>query len=340
MHISMPKGQDYGWGIAGTYLCREAARLPAIDGVTLHCIKGVTLEAHAPEDWNNRNIGYCFFEDNITVLEYTRQAARHWDYIVAGSSWCEYNLRIGGISQTATVLQGIDGDQFYPGPKPAMGDRFVVFSGGKFELRKGQDLVIAAMKIFMQRHDDVVLSCAWHNHWPFSLATMQQSPVITYEHRDLTCHELLSRTLVENGIPLDRVVLHPKLDNSRMRQVYLTSDIGLFPNRCEGGNNMVMCEYMACARPVIASDTTGHGDVIRPDMAFPLSRYHPRYIKHQAEGVWFEPEVEEILALLEYCYTHRSELRRTGMAAAAAMARLTWAESARRFHDIARTVGS
>ena len=335
MRISMPTGQNYGWGIAGSYLGKEIAKLSAINGITLHCIKGVDLTPHAPEDWDLRNIGYCFFEDNVTVLEYTRRAAKHWDCIVAGSSWCEYNLRIGGVKRTATVLQGVDGDIFYPGPKTGMGDRFVVFSGGKFELRKGQDLVIAAMKVFMERHDDVVLSCAWHNHWPFSLATMQHSPVISYQHRDEPCHDLLSRTLAENGIPLDRVFLHPKQENSLMRQVYLASDIGLFPNRCEGGNNMVMCEYMACARPVIASDTTGHADVISADNAFPLSRYHPRYIKHQAEGVWFEPECEEILALLEYCYSHRSELRRKGMEAASAMGQLTWAESARRFHRIA-----
>ncbi len=39
--------------------------------------------------------------------------------------------------------------------------KFVVFSGGKLEFRKGQDLAVAAMRIFMQRHSDVVFITAW-----------------------------------------------------------------------------------------------------------------------------------------------------------------------------------
>ena len=44
--------------------------------------------------------------------------------------------------------------------------RFVVFSGGKLELRKGQDIVVAAFRAFVERHPDAVLVNAWHNAWP------------------------------------------------------------------------------------------------------------------------------------------------------------------------------
>jgi hypothetical protein len=37
----------------------------------------------------------------------------------------------------------------------------VVFSGGKLEHRKGQDLVIRAFVRFVQRHPDAVLVTAW-----------------------------------------------------------------------------------------------------------------------------------------------------------------------------------
>lgn len=334
MRVSMPRGAAHGWGIAGEYLSKEIAALPPLDGVTLHCMRGYTLEPFCPDDWDKINIGYCFFEDSITVLEYTRNVAAQWDMVVAGSRWCEYYLRIGGVEKADTILQGVDGSLFYPGPKRAFTDRFVVFSGGKFELRKSQDLVICAMKEFMARHDDVVLSAAWYNQWPFSLATMELSTLIKYRHRDGDCLEIIAETLTDNGIPLDRVILHPLLHNQEMHRIYLDSDVGIFPNRGEGGNNMVMCEYMACGRPVIASDMTGHADVITTDNALPLTQYKPYHYRHYAEGVWFEPSVQEIVDKLEYAYNNKRELRAKGLKAAEDMARLNWKEAALRFHAI------
>lgn len=338
MNVSMPRGTAHGWGVAGEQLSREIALLPPLDGITLHGIRTVALDPFDPAAWDSRNIGYCFFEDTITVLEYTRQAANTWDFIVAGSSWCEQHLRIGGVRNTATILQGIDGSIFYPGLKRNFGNRFVVFSGGKFELRKGQDLVIAAMRVFMERHSDVLFSCSWYNQWPFSLATMELSKIINYRHREGDCLEILAETLANNGIPLERVLLHPLLDNHQMRQVYHNSDVGLFPNRGEGGNNLVMCEYMACGKTVIASDMTGHADVITEENALPLTAYRPYHYQHHAEGVWFEPSLEEILEQLEFAYGHRNILRLRGLKAAEEMAQLTWGRSAAQFYDIGRMV--
>jgi glycosyltransferase involved in cell wall biosynthesis len=184
----------------------------------------------------------------------------------------------------------------------------------------------------------VILSCAWHNQWPFSMATMELSQHITHRQREESCQQILAETLANNGIPLERILLHPPMDNSLMHEVYLGSDIGLFPNRCEGGNNMVMCEYMACGRTVIASDMTGHADVITTENALPLTRYIPRHYRHYAEGVWFEPDVEEIVDLLEYAYQNRRELRLKGLRAVTDMARLSWREAARRFHAIGQAL--
>ncbi len=336
MKTSLPSGSAHGWGIAGDYLRREIAALPPINGVTLHCVRGWDLQPFEPANWDRVNIGYCFFEDNFEVLAHAREAAGRWDFMVAGSHWCEYNLRIGGFKATGTVLQGIDPRVFHPAPGLRSRDCFVVFSGGKFELRKGQDIVIAAMKVFMDRHDDVVLSCAWYNQWPFSLKTMELSSFINYRHAEEECLILLQRTLAENGIDLRRVLLHPLRDNRTMREVYLASDIGLFPNRCEGGNNMVMCEYMACGKTVIASDMTGHADVITSENAIPLTCYRPYLYEGYGKGVWFEPDVEEVIESLELAYSMRHQLHRKGMVAAEDMGRLSWSQAARQFHEIAQ----
>lgn len=336
MRVAMPQGASHGWGVAGSYLAAELAKLPAIEGVTLHCITGHDFQPFEPAAWDRINIGYCFFEHQLLAAPFIAEAATRWDHIVAGSSWCEQQLRACGMPRSSTILQGIDAERFSRQPPRQDDGRFIVFSGGKFEFRKGQDIVIAAMKAFMRHHSDVWLSCAWHNHWPASLKTMQQSRLIEFAWRDIPCHELLAETVCKNGLDLDRVLLHPPFANSRMPLVYGESDLGLFPNRCEGGTNLVMSEYMACGRPVIASDRTGQADVIVTDNAWPLSRYQPMEALTNGlpSGVWDEPLVDELVQLLEQAYRDRQALQQKGAAAAAAMQRLNWPDAARRFHQL------
>lgn len=333
----MPRGSAHGWGIAGTYLAAEIAKLPTVEGVTLHCIAGHDFRAFYQDAWDRINIGYCFFEHELLAYPYIAEASKKWDHIVAGSSWCEYHLRKGGMDKTSTILQGIDATRFFAQPPRYDDGRFIVFSGGKFEFRKGQDIVIAAMRVFMQRHSDVWLSCAWHNAWPNSLKTMQQSRCINFSWRDAPCHVLLQETLAQNGLDPARVLLHPPFDNSRMSPIYTESTIGIFPNRCEGGNNMVMCEYMACGRPVIASTQSGHADVVTNDNSFCLTSYHPimAQIDQHDTGVWFEPSVEELLEQLESAYRDRTQLESKGVRAASDMGRLTWSSAAKQFHALA-----
>ena len=337
MNVSMPTGSAYGWGVAGSYLKAEIAKLPPLDGVTLHCISGHDFTPLDQSAWDRINIGYCFFEHDLLALPFIAKAAERWDHIVAGSRWCEQHLRSGGMERTSTILQGIDSSRFFPRPPRADSDRFIIFSGGKFEYRKGQDIVIAAMRLFMERHKDVWLSCSWHNQWPPSIGTMGQTRLIEFVEQSSPCFDILFDTIRRNGLDSERVLLHPPFDNSRMPLIYAESDVGLFPNRCEGGNNMVMCEYMACGRTVIASNQTGHADVVTPENALCLSSYHSvtAKINGYATGIWPEPCVEELLDFLEIAYHDRNMLAVKGATAARDMSRLTWSEAARRFHALA-----
>lgn len=341
MKVSMPSGRAHGWGIAGEYLAREIAKLPFLHGVTLHCISGHDLRPMDPADWNRFNIGYCFFENDVEIFRHTRRAAGEWDHIVAGSSWCEYQLKIGGLRNSSTILQGVDPANFSIVPYRKDDGRFIVFSGGKFEYRKGQDLVIAAMRVIMQRHKDAYLACSWVNQWPLSIATMASSHHISFKQTSENCADVLYRTLLENNIPVDRVFLAPLVDNSMIRQIYQQTDIGLFPNRCEGGNNMVMCEYMAMGRTVIASDMTGHADVITSQNAFPLSHYTP-IIYSNGNGkplaIWHEASVEEIVEQLEFAYHNRQSYSRKGVVAAEDMKQLSWKKAACEFHQLGQTL--
>lgn len=337
MIVAMPTGIAHGWGIAGQHLIEEIYKLPIIPDVTLHSINNPDFAPTFPEQWNKVNIGYCFFENDIEAYRHLKNAAPKWDFIVAGSHFCEYHLRLWGINNTGTILQGVDPKDFYAANPRNDDGRFVVFSGGKFELRKSQDIVIAAMKVFMDRHKDVWFSAAWHNQWLFSVATMVGSTIIDFAMSDDSCEAIYLRTLAENGIDLSRVTLHPMLPNGSMREIYANSDIGIFPNRCEGGNNMVMSEYMACGRTVVASDKTGHADVITDYNAFVLTDYLPQLVERNgvASAIWFEPSVEETIEQLEYAYQNRDLIAAKEKQAASDLRQLEWSKAAQSFYDIA-----
>ena len=299
----------YGWGVANKNLVAALSKYVTVEVDTS---KRDTFDApvFTPIGDSHLNpirkikrapkvIGYCFTE--WPLEDDAHRNARQFTTIFAGSTWNVERLAEKGIP-AKTLIQGVDFDLFKPQP-PSDRKGFVVFSGGKFEFRKGQDYVIAAMKNFMRNHGDVVLLSAWHNPWPQTMASMKKS-------------WLVSDTPID-ALPPERVISLPPMPNAKMAEIYKLAHVGLFPNRCEAGNNMVMCEFMASGRTVIASDATGHRDVLCP-AAFKLSTgdYDP--------AGWFNPPISDILTHLEYAYAHRAELTWRGNLCAEFVRQFTW----------------
>jgi hypothetical protein len=202
LYIIAPVANNYGWGVCGKHLTKELSRLTPVrlitqdpqgisiqnaleqqffsellatpdeverlkHGTTDLVLQGINdhrLEPYAPRVKAARRVGYTFFESLVpdSVVE---QASKYFDVIATGSNWCTEHLRGKGLRNAVTVHQGIDPLSFHAGfaQKEMFLDRFVVFSGGKLELRKGHDLVIAAYKVLQDRHKDVMLLTCWNN---------------------------------------------------------------------------------------------------------------------------------------------------------------------------------
>ena len=284
-----------------------------------------------------RNVGYTFFEASVLSPDDLQWADQYYDTIAVGSSWCESVLNEHGFERTRTIIQGVDPSLFHPlGAKQRYKGNFVIFSGGKFELRKGQDIVMAAVKILQERYPDVLLVTSWYNHWPQSMNTMAASPYITYPKPLDTYESTMKQILISNGFDLQRLVVLPPLPNKLMPQVYRDSDVGLFPNRCEGGTNLVLMEYMACGRPVVASYFTGHKDVLTNEYAFLVQARSSFDIQHNGRvfAVWEDPDLDETVAHLDWAYHHRDDLQLMGQRAANAMSSFTWTQAVQGFLDI------
>jgi glycosyltransferase involved in cell wall biosynthesis len=318
------------------------AGLPRQGGVTrldaplLECIESREMLPASPGIRGTRTVGYSFFEDNILKPDWIGNARRHFDWVATGSTWCTRLLQKHGLDQVSTVVQGVDHSVFHPRPddRQYFRDRFVVFSGGKFELRKGQDIVIRAYKVLQDRHDDVMLVNSWYNPWPFSVQTMLSTKLIRFDPPEASYVGFVNAVLAHNGIDQKRVVTLLPQPNRLMPRVYANTDVGLFPNRCEGGTNLVLMEYMACGKPVVASNVTGHADVLNAHNALLIEARHTTEIRNQAGepiAVWPEPDLDQTVAQLERAYQHRDELRALGERAGRDLASWTWRRTAEGF---------
>jgi len=347
LYLALNPGDYFGWGVCSKYLIQELGRLTEIQVINDHNIKLLTDRAlpgsvfHGIADHSLRrlypiggvkNYGYTFFEDLLH-----RDAplyARFYDIVFAGSTWCKERLDEKGISWAQTLIQGVDPDIFFPidFEKPSGVDKFIIFSGGKFELRKGQDLVLRAVKVLQDKYDDIVLMNMWHNRWKFSFETMKKSLYITFNIRGKSWEEIINNIMADNGIDPERNIVLPPINNKQLRNVYANTDIGIFPNRCEGGTNLVLMEYMACAKPVIASYNTGQKDILTEDNALLLKDMKPYKVidkQNRLTAIWEEPNLDELISKLESAYLNRHKLPRIARQAGEDMKRFTWQATAK-----------
>jgi glycosyltransferase involved in cell wall biosynthesis len=273
-----------------------------------------------------RNIGVIFFVDPALGPE-ARERGKALDAVLAGSTWNAVLLESAGVPNVKLAIQGIDTSIFHVAPRQNLfPGRFVIFSGGKLEFRKGQDIVIKAFKIFRQRHPEAMLLANWYNAWPKLTGTMSLSP-----------HEPSSPPLAEGkadiagwlhaqGLPGESVVLLDDLPNMLMGSVLREADAAIFPNRCEPGTNLVAMEAMASGVPTILSANTGHLDLIDDSCVYALrdqGRVRDVPLHRSTEG-WGETSIDELVEALERLYANRAEAAARALKAANWMRDFSW----------------
>jgi len=344
LYLALSKGENFGWGVCSKYLKQETPKFhenvnvwdfendkdvfQKVDGTVFHALTGLDF-IPISKIWGDRNYGYTFFENELNQA--SLENSKRFEKVIGGSTWNEEKMKALGIENAATLIQGIDPEIFFPIEEEKSDELFVIFSGGKFELRKSQDLVLEAVKIMQEKYDNVVLMNAWYNMWPQSMDLFQYSKHIKFERKGNSWQEVMGNVYQLNEIDQNRVITLDLVDNRKLRELYSKTDIALFPNRCEGGTNLVMMEYMACGKPVIASYASGHKDVLDDNHALLLKENIPFRINDSEGNLWAdweEPSLDEIVAKLEFAYNNRNEIKRLGKNAGDYMKNFTWEKSA------------
>jgi glycosyltransferase involved in cell wall biosynthesis len=144
------------------------------------------------------------------------------------------------------------------------------------------------------------------------------------------------RWVLENGVPAESYVNLGLIFHTQTPPILREADVAVFPNRSEGGTNMVALECLACGVPTVLSANTGHLDLTDPAHCYPLTRQAPCAAPRDYLDVtdWGESSVEELVEILEAVYTDRAEARRRADNAVSFMHARPWSKQIGEMLDV------
>lgn len=197
------------------------------------------------------------------------------DLLVATSKWAKDIFLSNGIPEERIILAplGVDHNLFRPRPAPQEIPETVFLNMGKWEIRKGHDILANAFCAAFTAEDNVRLLMHCHN--PCAGTEYNAG----WEQHYQSC-DLANKIFVSRG----------RLESQRDIATLMSGvDCGVFPSRAEGWG-MESCEMLAMGKSVILTDYSGHTEYARPDNSL-LIKIDSLEDAH--DGVWFHADAPD-----------------------------------------------
>jgi len=185
----------------------------------------------------------------------------NWARVVCLKSLCEWKLKRKHPSDISVVPLGVDSGIFKPAQSIDNG-KIIFFNCGKWEIRKGHDILIEAFKRVAEEYDNVELWMMCSN--PFNSQEENNRWLQLYNH--------------------PKVKIIPRAETQReVYNIMSQVDCGVFPSRGEGWN-LELLEMMAVGKHVITTNYSAHTEFCNQDNAtlIPIKDVEPAF-----DGKWF-----------------------------------------------------
>lgn len=222
-------------------------------------------------------VGWPIFELN----RFTEQELHHLnnvDKLVVCSQWAKGVCEENDVGPPISVVPlGVDPKVFFIDKNATLArpwharDKTVFINVGKWEVRKGHDVLIDAFcKAFTE--DDKV-----------ELWMMNDNPFIGTKGNEQWKLKYLSSKL--GG----KIKFKPRVESPhQLRELYNQVDWGVFPSRAEGWNLEIL-ELMACGKPCVATNYSGHTEYLDNENSLLIE---PTNMCGAEDGVWFNGQGE------------------------------------------------
>lgn len=211
-------------------------------------------------------IAFPFFE----VDEFNNQKKLHLsqcDKIITSCKWASDIVKKEIPNSNVFVAPlGVDRSIFYNNREEAASEKFVIFNCGKWEIRKGHDIILEVFQKAFPDNKDVEL-------W-----MMCQNPVAPPEYNKQW----------NNYYSQDqRVRLLPRCNtHQELSDIMRSTSCGLFPSRAEGWN-LELLEMMSCGKPIVATDYSAHTEFCTDENSYKIK---PKALEKAVDGIYFKQE--------------------------------------------------
>lgn len=212
-------------------------------------------------------IGFPIFElDKFNEVE--KHQLESLDIIFVCSEWAKKivakNTKIKN-SNIKVIPLGVDSSIFLPSEMPKDSPtRF--FNCGKWEIRKGHDILVNIFNSTFNEEDNVELFMMCEN--PFCTEQEQKEWINLYKNSKLG----------------SKIHIIPRQNTQQeVYNIMSQTHCGIFPARAEGWN-LELLEMMACGKQVIATDYSAHTEFCNSDnsLLIPIKDTETAY-----DGKWF-----------------------------------------------------
>ncbi len=234
--------------------------------------------------------------------KFTKQEKHHLsfpDRLYVNSDWAKrvIDKELGHSTfqfKTKTIPLGIDPNIFYPDNKSTNLDKYIFLNVGKFEIRKGHDILVSIFNEAFTQSDNVELWMMCHN------------PFFSKEENE-EWSSMYKNSRLGNKIK----ILKPVQTHQEVAKIIRLADCGVFPSRAEGFN-LELLEMLAMGKPVIATNYSGHTEFCTKKNSYLIEvdkledAYDGRWFLNQ--GKWAEMgenQIEQCVEHMRYCYEKR-----------------------------------
>lgn len=239
--------------------------------------------------------GLSFFEiDNLTEIE--RSSYNLLDIIFLPSLWAKNILENNGITKPIVICpMGVDTSVFdavIPEDKKEK-NTYIFVNIGKFEIRKGHDILVDLFNSAFTENDDVEL---WMiNHNPFLNNDQTNQWINLYKSSKLA----------------SKIRFFPRIpDQKTLSNIMSYTDCGVFPSRGEGWNNEAI-EMMAMNKPIIITNYSAHTEYCNKDNSYLVNIDNTEPAN---DGIWFngdgnwasieQTQIDQFIEHMRYVYTN------------------------------------
>ena len=214
--------------------------------------------------------------------------------LLVNSRWAQEIIRDQVKRDSEVVPLGVDTKIFKPHPKSQNQDTYRFINIGKWEVRKGHDILVDLFNKAFTKDDNVELIMLPHN--PFYTPQELQQWKAKYQNSQLG----------------DKIfIFDPVNTHAGVAGIINDCDCGIYPSRAEGFN-LELLETMACEKPVITTNYSAHTEYCTKDNAYltEITELEEAY-----DGKWFhrqgqwakltQSNMDELIDYMRHCYKER-----------------------------------